>query len=497
MQNPPDQATTLVPRGLVLASLLDPTPSTEFCLPTLRFKDSKLQSCYTKYLQENSEYPLGFLVFAFCNGPLWLLHCPTPRRIAALGLGPLFSASFWTWLFIFEVPMLLSFAFLAYPRWIAKRPISQLQSSLSYWCKQVGLIGGVLTVGFLLLARSVGPVGITQCTHYEGFQVGPCNAGASGALLSPLDTAILLVLPMYFHVMVGLARPMLFLSWIMLYSFLFLALFSLAVSSGFLQKENLLIFLFGLTWVVPPCMYERVTAKHFVLLFHREKIVQSLALHVLRVKDSVNTQTRTMLNQQEQILRETESRLREEVEEEMKHHLNSYLRIHLQNDLETLLASQTQLLAQQQGCSHCKPVATTAVSSLLDTNSSKQALKPQEVTATMDGSPQVTVDVDGRGQQRDSKTHFRVVDESKDLYAAGDTPTCSDSELLQTRYRVVETGVTDDEVRAAAARQALIADIIHSDTQVVSYQNSSVGREQDTSPEHSKTSIFAVMAHDT
>eukprot|EP00808_Paulinella_micropora_P015363 g14164.t1 len=292
-----------------------------FCL---RFRNPLLQNCHQLHKQSlrNDMFLARVGVMALLCGPLWLLHLPLPSQ----SLPALFHVSFWSWLLLYELPLLcitfLSFTFLfisllylslhlfVFPQvsfwsWLLlyelpllcsmfvfllhkRHPTVKQYDSCCFWLEQGGLIGCALTVAFLLLARGSGEPAVTACPFpipdsQRFFTATACNYGAAAGLVPFIETVILLVIPFSFATFFSLARPTLLLLLLIVYGALGATVLSLALQSG-VQPENIGLYVVSLTSLLPILSYESQLAANFMHVVAKTRVVLHLYNHSLGLK---------------------------------------------------------------------------------------------------------------------------------------------------------------------------------------------------------------------
>eukprot|EP00808_Paulinella_micropora_P013334 g13289.t1 len=149
---------------------------------------------------------------------------------------------------------------------------------------------GVLTAAFLLLARGTGPEALIPCTFpLEGplsisdFQASACNPGAAAGLIPFLETAILLIIPLFFSTVTAVARPVLLLLLLISYGTVGASVLFLSLQVG-IQPENILFFIISLTFVLPIMFYEAELASNFLHVVANTRTMVRLYAHTCSLK---------------------------------------------------------------------------------------------------------------------------------------------------------------------------------------------------------------------
>eukprot|EP00808_Paulinella_micropora_P002401 g80763.t1 len=253
---------------------------------SLRFRSPQLQACYEAHKQALNKdlflFRVGFLAL-FC-GPLWLFQVPIPLH------GPsLYKASFWTWLLLFELALLSSMlVFLLHKRHPTMANLKL--DSCSFWLEQLGLIGGALTAALLLLAHGTGAAALTPCPFpLQGpisvfhFFPKPCNPGAVSGLIPSLEVVVMMILPLFYSAITSVARPVLLLLLLIAYGTVGASVVSMTVQTG-LQTENIMFYVFSLTFLLPILSFEAKLAANFLHVLAKTRVVLGLYNHSLSLK---------------------------------------------------------------------------------------------------------------------------------------------------------------------------------------------------------------------
>eukprot|EP00808_Paulinella_micropora_P002400 g80761.t1 len=253
---------------------------------SLRFRSLQLQACYEAHKQALNKdlflFRVGFLAL-FC-GPLWLFQVPIPLH------GPsLYKASFWTWLLLFELALLSSMlVFLLHKRHPTMANLKL--DSCSFWLEQLGLIGGALTAALLLLAHGTGAAALTPCPFpLQGpisvfhFFPKPCNPGAVSGLIPLLEVVVMMILPLFYSAITSVARPVLLLLLLIAYGTVGASVVSMTVQTG-LQTENIVFYVFSLTFLLPILSFEAKLAANFLHVLAKTRAVLGLYNHSLSLK---------------------------------------------------------------------------------------------------------------------------------------------------------------------------------------------------------------------
>eukprot|EP00808_Paulinella_micropora_P011607 g39309.t1 len=247
----------------------------------LGFRSPQLQAHYQSYKQAVSKkyFLVRVVFFALLCGPLWLLHLP----VDVDDLPQAFNVAFWTLLLVFQIPLLCSIlTYLIHKR----HPEIDRLDDFRYCLEQIGLIGAVLSVGCLLLARGSGGIGLTPCPFplqppldAQDFLVaGACNVGATAGLVPFLETATIMVLPLYFTTITNLTRSVVLLMLLIAYGTAGASVISMSLNAG-VQPENILFYIFALTFVWPIFHYEAQTANSFLNAVSKMRVVLRLCEH--------------------------------------------------------------------------------------------------------------------------------------------------------------------------------------------------------------------------
>eukprot|EP00808_Paulinella_micropora_P005195 g78023.t1 len=156
------------------------------------------------------------------------------------------------------------------------------QSYKQMWMTCRNCLIAFLFVGCLLVARGSGGIGLTPCP-FPSLHLTPRNSwslvpGATAGLVPFLETATILVLPLYFTTISHLTRPVVLLMLLIAYGTAGASVISMSLNAG-VQPENILFYIFALTFVWPIFHYEAQTANSFLNAVLKMRVVLRLCEH--------------------------------------------------------------------------------------------------------------------------------------------------------------------------------------------------------------------------
>ena len=261
------------------------TPSVEFGLEAiatyswyyLQFHDNELQRQYNIHRVSDLATPLA-IIMLFGNGGVWLIHCPKPNEIWLGGWYEAASLAF----FIVYLLNLSVFVLMRLAKHYQVNFSGVVIQKIENWTKRFVPIGGSLTCGLLLLARSIEN---RVCTpdDLQFFNTYRCNPLAESNTF-PAETALVCVIvPPFMQIVLKLDRTTTFISWLICWSCM---IASVAVLSSY--NVNFWFVLCGSS--IPIVLYE----------IERQALVNYRLLHLQQVlsdrANSFRVKARTAMN---------------------------------------------------------------------------------------------------------------------------------------------------------------------------------------------------------
>ena len=177
----------------------------------LTFHDKDLQKQYIKHRVSDLATSLA-VIMLFGNGGVWLIHCPKPNEIWLGGWYEAASLGFFiVYLLSLSIFILVRLAKAYHPS------INNRFQLIENWARRFVPIGGALTCGLLLLARSIEN---HVCTpdDLQFFNTYRCNPLAETNTF-PAETALVCVIvPPFMQIVLKLDRMTTFISWLICWS---------------------------------------------------------------------------------------------------------------------------------------------------------------------------------------------------------------------------------------------------------------------------------------
>ena len=243
----------------------------------LKFHDTDLQKQYAVHRVSDLATPLAVIMLFGCGG-IWLAHCPKPNEIFLGGWYEAASLAF----FIVYLLNISVFILMRLAKHYKINISGSIIQTVENWTRRFVPIGGALTCGLLLLARSI-ENRVCTSNDLQFFNTYRCNPLAE-ANTFPAETALVCVIvPPFMQIVLKLDRMTTFICWLICWS-------CMIASTVVLNSYNVNFWFAMCGSSIPVVLYE----------VERQALVNYRLLHLQQVlsdrANSFRVKARTAMN---------------------------------------------------------------------------------------------------------------------------------------------------------------------------------------------------------